>query len=181
MKLDKFTVGKRYGRALFELAVEEQQSETVYQELVSLRNVFQEIPDLGNILSDVRLDLTSKRTIMEQILQEYNGIVKNFLEVVYRYNRMDDLILIIDEYERRYNEAKNVISGTITTAVKLTEKQKAQVAVKIAQRLGYEKAELTERVDPEIIGGVIVEANHQVIDGSIRNRLEGLRTQLRKQ
>lgn len=180
MKLDKYTVGKRYGKALFELAVEEQQTEAVYQDLLTLRKIFQEIPDLGNMLSDVRLDSDKKRKIMDQIVKGNNEIVENFLEVAYRYNRLDDLLFIIDEYERRYNEAKKVILGTVTTAVKLTEDQKLQLTKKIAQRLGYEKAELTEQVDPEILGGVIIEANHQVLDGSVKSRLENLRNQLRR-
>lgn len=180
MKLDKYTVGKRYGKALFELAVEEQQTEAVYQDLLTLRKIFQEIPDLGNMLSDVRLDSDKKRKIMDQIVKGHNEIVENFLEVAYRYNRLDDLLFIIDEYEGRYNEAKKVILGTVTTAVKLTEDQKLQLTKKIAQRLGYEKAELTEQVDPEILGGVIIEANHQVLDGSVKSRLENLRNQLRR-
>lgn len=178
MKLDKYTVGKRYGKALFELAAEEQQTEEVYQDLLSVRKVYQEIPDLGELLSDVRLDLDEKRKIMDQIVAGFEGIVKNFLEVVYRYNRMDDLLLIIDEYERRFDEAKGLVLGTVTTAVKLTADQKDKLTRQIAQRFGYQSAELVEKVDPEILGGVIVEANHQVIDGSVKSRLEHLRNQL---
>jgi F-type H+-transporting ATPase subunit delta len=93
---------------------------------------------------------------------------------------MYDLLLIIDEYERLFNDSKNIVLGSVTTAVPLTNEQKAKLTQKVAKQLGYQKAELTEQVDPNILGGVIVEANHHVIDGSIRSRLEYLRKELRK-
>ncbi|BCA86174.1 ATP synthase subunit delta [Enterococcus saigonensis] len=178
MKLDKYTVGKRYGKALFELAAEEQVTEAVYHDLLSLKNIYKAIPDLGNMLSDVRLNLNAKRALMDKIVSEFDGITKNFLEVVFRYNRMDDLVLIIDEYERRYDEAQSLVLGTVTTAVTLSDEQKGQLEEKIASLLGYKKANLVEKVDPNILGGVVVEANHQVIDGSVKSRLEQLRAMI---
>lgn len=180
MKLDKITVAKRYGKALFELAVESQQAEDVYNELLKVRQIFEDIPQLGDLLSDVRLDLNEKRNVMDNLVKGFDGIVRNALEVIYQYNRMYDILLIIDEYERRFNDRNNLVLGIVTTAVPLTKEQKAKLTQKVANQLGYQKAELTEKVDPNILGGVIVEANHHVIDGSIRSRLEYLRKELRK-
>ncbi|MDU4834872.1 MAG: F0F1 ATP synthase subunit delta, partial [Enterococcus faecium] len=56
MKLDKYTVGRRYGKALFELAIDSNQAEEIYQDLVSLRQIYEQVPGLGNMLSDVRLE-----------------------------------------------------------------------------------------------------------------------------
>ncbi len=52
---------------------------------------------------------------------------------MYEYNRMDDLLLIIDEYERRYDEQQGLVSGTVTTAVALSSSQKEQLSKQIAQ------------------------------------------------
>ena len=68
--------------------------------------------------------------------------------------------------------------GTVTTAVTLSNEQKEQLETKIAGLLGYKKANLVEKVDPRILGGVVVEANHQVIDGSVKSRLEQLRSMI---
>ena len=171
MKLDKFTVGKRYGKALFELAMEEQRLTEVYQELMTLRQIYQEIPTFGQIVTDNRLDLHEKRQLVDQLL-------KGFLEIVYEYDRMDDLLLIIDEYERRYDEYQGLVLGTITTAVALSAEQKSKIEKQIADKLGYKQAQLKETVDPTILGGVIVEANHQVIDGSIKSQLDYLRQKI---
>lgn len=180
MKLDKFTVAKRYGKALFELAVESNQADDVYQELHRLAQIFEEIPDLGDMLSDDRLELNEKREIMESLLKGFEDLVHDSLEVIYQYNRMYDIPLIIEEFNLRYNEQQGIISGTVTTAVPLTVEQKARLSKKLAEELGYQVAELTEKVDPEIIGGLVVEANHTIIDGSIKTRLDYLRKELRK-
>jgi F-type H+-transporting ATPase subunit delta len=81
----------------------------------------------GQIVTDNRLDLHEKRKLVDQLFNNFDGLVKNFLEIVYEYNRMDDLLLIIDEYERRYDEQQGLVSGTVTTAVRIVAKSKRTI------------------------------------------------------
>lgn len=178
MKIDKFMVGKRYGKALFELAAEKQETDPVYQDLLELRKIYQLMPDVGNILSDARLELDKKRKIMDIFVQNFDGLVHNFLEIVFEYRRMDDLLLMIEEYERRYDQLNGLVLGTVVTAVPLSDEKRKQIEEKIASLLGYKKAELSPMIDPEIIGGVVVEAEHKVIDGSIAAKLEEVKNLL---
>ena len=180
MKLDKYTVGRRYGKALFELAIDSNQAEEIYQDLVSFRQIYEQVPGLGNMLSDVRLEPHEKREIMDKLVSGYDGIVKNFLEVVYAYNRMDDLLFMIEEYERRYDEHQGLLLGSVTTAVPLSDEQRIQLEKNVAKTMNYQSVELKQIVDSSIIGGAIVEANHRVIDGSIRTQLENMRNQLNR-
>ncbi|MEK0398839.1 ATP synthase F1 subunit delta [Tetragenococcus halophilus] len=180
MKLDKNTVAKRYGKAIYELATENGQEDNVYNELLSLRDIFKTLPDLGNILSDRRLNLQEKRSLMDQLVQNFTGIVYNALEVIFKYGRMYDLLLIIEEYEKKYEDDKGLLLGSVTSAVPLKKEQKDKLAIKVAQRFGYEKANLQETVDPSIVGGILVETNGQVIDGSLKTQIENLRKKLSK-
>ncbi|MDH6364612.1 F-type H+-transporting ATPase subunit delta [Enterococcus sp. PF1-24] len=180
MKLSKFTVGKRYGKALFELAEEKQAVTEIYQELLEVRKIYQLVPDLGNILSDPRLDLAEKNKIMDQLLSAFDGIVHNFLAVVFNYNRMNDLMLMIDEYERHYDEQQGIALGTVTTAIPLTPEQQVALEKEVASFFNYQKATLVPKVDPAILGGVIVEVQHQVIDGSVATKFENMKKLLRK-
>ncbi|MGX7148327.1 ATP synthase F1 subunit delta [Enterococcus ureasiticus] len=180
MKLDKYTVGKRYGKALFELAIEKQEADSIYQDLLKLREIFHEVPELGDILSDVRLEPYEKDEIMKQLVSGFEGTIENFLYVVYNYSRMNDLLLMIDEYERRYDEHKSLLLGTALTAVPLTKEQHQLMEEKAAKLLGYEKANLINLIDPKIVGGVIIEANYKVIDGSIHKQLERIQELLLK-
>lgn len=180
MKLDKYTVGKRYGKALFELAIENNAAEAVYQDLLTIRTICKEVPDLGNILTDVRLKGEEKQAVMDIFTKEFDGLVKNFLLIVFEYNRSDDLVFMIDEYEHRYDSLNKIAHGTLTTAVPISEEKKQQLEAKVADVFGYQKATLTPIVDKSILGGVIVEADHQVIDGSLASQLNGLRAALSK-
>ena len=132
------------------------------------------------MLCDVRLEPHEKREIMDKLVSGYDGIVKNFLEVVYEYNRMDDLLFMIEEYERRYDELQGLLLGSVTTAVPLSDEQPIQLEKNVAKTMDYQSVELKQIVDSSIIGGAIVEANHRVIDGSIRTQLEKMRNQLNR-
>jgi len=178
MKLDKNTVAKRYSKALFELATEQEKVEAVYADLLQLRHIFNDVPGLENILSDSRLNLAEKRAIMDNLLEGFDGIVANALEIIFQYGRMYDIYLIIDEFEKRYDVARGILEVEVTTAVNLPEEQKERLTNAVAQKFGYQTATLSEHVDPAIIGGVIVESNYQIIDGSIKKRLENLRKNL---
>ncbi|MDR0921559.1 MAG: F0F1 ATP synthase subunit delta [Lactobacillales bacterium] len=180
MKLDKFTIGKRYGKALFELTEEKGTSSSVYEELLQVREVFQGVPELGAVLTDSRLSPDKKKGIFKELSSGYSEIVQNFLGVTFDTGRMIDLPFIIDDFEERYDEKMGIVRGTVTTAVPLTNEQKNQIAVGLAQRLAVKTVDLEEKVDKEIVGGVIVEANHQIIDGSIKSQLTKLRNLLKQ-
>lgn len=180
MKLDKNTVAKRYGKALYELAAEKGQVEDTYQKLLVLREIFEAAPDLGDILSDRRLNMQEKRSIMDELVKNFDGMIYNALEVIFQYGRMYDLLLIIDEYEKRYDESMGVLLGSVTTAIPLKKEQKTKLTTNIAQKFGYKIANLQEKVDPTIVGGIIVETNGKVIDGSLKTRIENLRNELSK-
>jgi len=117
---------------------------------------------------------------MKQLVTGFDGTIENFLYVVYNYSRMIDLLLMIDEYERRYDEHKSLLLGTALTAVPLTKEQHQLMEEKAAKLLGYEQANLINLIDPEIVGGVIIEANYKVIDGSIHKQLERIQELLLK-
>ena len=178
MKLDKYMVGRRYGKALFEAASDQGLLPDVYQELRGLRKIFLNVDDLGNILTDARLEPNEKDVIFNVLIPHYDGLVGSFLQLVYDYRRMDDLVFMIDEYEHRYDEYRGVLYGTATTVQPLTPEQKAKLETNFAQVVGVKEVRLDNKIDPTVLGGVVVEASHQVIDGSLKNQYEKLRQAL---
>lgn len=78
MKLDKYTVGRRYGKALFELAIDSNQAEEIYQDLVSLRQIYEQVPGLGNMLSDVRLEPHENEKSWTSLSAVMMGSLKTF-------------------------------------------------------------------------------------------------------
>lgn len=178
MKLDKYLIGRRYGKALFEAAVKQDNLPEIYHDLRELRKIFLNIDDLGNILTDARLEPDEKDDIFDVLLPHFDGLVGDFLRVVYEYQRADALVLIINEFERRYDDYRGVVYGTATTVQPLTADQKSKLEAKFAEIFGVQEVRLDNKIDPSIIGGVIVEANHRVVDGSLRKQYEKLRQAL---
>ena len=93
---------------------------------------------------------------------------------------MLELPFIFDAFEEAYYESKRILKATVTTVVPLTSKQKEQLSKKLTQQFGYETVAFYEQIDSSILGGVILEMKHQIIDGSVKTRLETLKKALSK-
>ena len=176
MKLDKYMVGRRYGKALFEAARDKEQLSVVYPELRKLRKIFEELPDLGNILTDVRLEPYEKDEIFKTLVPHFSGLVEDFLKIVYDYHRLDSIPLMIDEFEHRYDAYRGILYGTVKSVQPLTPQQLAALEKNLEPITQSSQVKLTNQLDPTILGGVVIEANGTVIDGSLKMRL----TQIKK-
>lgn len=180
MSLDKKTVANRYAKAIFELAEENGQLDQTYQELSALRQVFEENDSLAALLSGVDLSLAEKKSLIDALKKDASPFVSNLIQMVFDYGRMDDLVAIIDEFERRYDEFNKRIHAEVITAVQLDTKQRDQLKAGLAKRLSANEIVLHETVDPSILGGVIIRANNETLDGSLSSKIEQIRRLLVK-
>ncbi|MGC3636996.1 F0F1 ATP synthase subunit delta, partial [Enterococcus faecium] len=78
------------------------------------------------------------------------------------------------------DQHQGLLLGSVTTAVPLSDEQRILLEKNVAKTMDYQSVELKQIVDSSIFGGAIVEANHRVIDGSIRTQLEKMRNQLNR-
>ena len=180
MSLDKKTVANRYAKAIFELAEENGQLDQTYQELSALRQVFEENDSLAALLSGVDLSLAEKKSLIDALKKDASQFVYNLIQMVFDYGRMDDLVAIIDEFERRYDAFNKRIHAEVITAVQLDTKQRDQLKAGLAKRLSANEIVLHETVDPSILGGVIIRANNETLDGSLSSKIEQIRRLLVK-
>lgn len=180
MSLDKMTIANRYSKALFELVIERDELDSVYSELTELRSVFQSNGNLAAVLSGDELSLSEKQSLVKALQQDASPLVTNFIQMIFDYGRMDDMVAIIDEFERRYDEKSKRVHAKVVTAVALDDQQKDQLATSFAKRVGADKVIVEEQVDPSILGGVIVRANNQTLDGSLSSKIEQIRRLLIK-
>lgn len=180
MSLDKKTVANRYAKAIFELAEENGQLDQTYQELSALRQVFEENDSLAALLSGVDLSLAKKKSLIDALKKDASPFVSNLIQMVFDYGRMDDLVAIIDEFERRYDAFNKRIHAEVITAVQLDTKQRDQLKAGLAKRLSANEIVLHETVDPSILGGVIIRANNETLDGSLSSKIEQIRRLLVK-
>jgi F-type H+-transporting ATPase subunit delta len=118
-----------------------------------------------------------KRGVLRELLPGVSPEVQRFLGILAHRDRLDLVPEIATVFERLVNEHKGIAVAQVTTAVPIDERQKAVIASKLARRLG-KTIVLETRVDPDILGGVVAQVGDDVIDGSVRGRLERLRRRL---
>lgn len=175
MSLDKKTVAGRYARALFELVDENNELDQTYQELIALRQVFEGNESLESALAGVQLSLDEKKALVQDLQQGASQYVANLIRMLFDYGRMDCMVAIIDEFERRYDAKNKRIHADVVTAIQLDKQQRDQLKTNLAKRFGATEVILNEQVDPEILGGVIVHADYKTLDGSLSSKIKQIR------
>ena len=178
MILDNLTIARRYSKALFELAVEKDQTEAFLAELKQLRQVFVDNPQLAEVLSGSLLPVDQKQTTLSTLTDHASEYIKNFIQMLYDYGRMSNLVGIVDAFEARFDESRKIVHAEVTSAVKLSDEQADAIAKAFAKRVGANQVVLSRKVDEAIIGGVIVKSNNQTFDGSVALQLTNLRRAL---
>jgi F-type H+-transporting ATPase subunit delta len=118
-----------------------------------------------------------KQAALTELLPGVSPEMANFLGLLTRRGRLDLLPGILAAFGELAREARGVETATVTTAVPIDERQKTLIASRLTQRIG-KTVQVETRVDPAILGGVVAQIGDDVIDGSVRGRLERLRRSL---
>lgn len=174
MKLDKYEIGKRYGKALFQLSLEQECVEQTYDELMALKAVFNENQTLGKIMDAVHTNVSLKKNILQELTAPFSPMVQHFISLVYQYRRFSQLPMMIDYFEQFYDEHCHHLRGIVKSVVPLSNEQLLKIEEGVAQQLNYQSVTLTNQLDDSIIGGFVVEAHHYVIDRSLQQKIKTL-------
>jgi len=118
-----------------------------------------------------------KQEVLGGLLDGADPILVNFLKLLIENHRMPVIFRIRQEYERLWEEENRMLPVEITSAIALDNATTDSVGEKIGERTGR-KVALAARVDPDILGGIIIRVGNSILDASIRNRLEQLRRQV---
>ncbi|WP_181190197.1 ATP synthase F1 subunit delta [Bombilactobacillus bombi] len=172
MKLSNDEVGRRYGRALFEFALEQKQEQAILKELQELAEVYKQVPELGDILTDARLSKLEKEKVLATLTNSASKIMQNFLKLAFAYRRLNAIPETAAAYEKLYDKFTGTYDAIITSAVELSSQQVENLKTALAKRLAAQSINVTTNVNPALIGGVIIQVGDQVIDGSIATRIK---------
>ncbi|MBD5431512.1 ATP synthase F1 subunit delta [Lactobacillus agrestimuris] len=178
MALSREELAARYGTALFGYAQDVKMLDSIHDELKELKQAIEENPKIVSVLSDPVLRMNEKEKILTSIESGLSEQVQNFLNLVLEYNRFSVICDVIDYFNTLYDQEKAIASGIATTAVKMDDDQLKRLGESLAKKYNLNTVRLENQVDPKIIGGVILNVKDIVIDGSVKNRLKKIRTQL---
>lgn len=180
MKLSKATVAQRYSKALFELAEKRQQRQAVLGELQEVKKVLIQQPELISVLTSKQISYQDKEKVLQVLIDSASSLVANLLQMLFDYHRIEDLRAIIDSYARLNDQFEKTVRAQVITAIKLGDAQKEKLTASFAGLVGAKKVVLEEKIDPQIIGGVILKSSNRIYDGSLRLRLEQIKRLLLK-
>jgi ATP synthase F1 delta subunit len=176
------TIANRYGRALADVVLEKGEQPEVQAELRSFVTMFAENPQLQEVFANPTVTQQQQRALLNAIIARVRpkNTTSNFLQVLLKNYRLQHLPDIYQAFARILDERLNIISAEVTTALPISTQEQAVLNDKLRKLTGKE-VRLKFIVDANIIGGVSTRIGSQIYDGSIRNQLEQLRLQIRRQ
>jgi F-type H+-transporting ATPase subunit delta len=166
-----------YGRSLFEAAQEQDKLDEVRDQLGQFADALAEDRELQVFFFSPYFATQEKVDGLHRAVDGAEPIFMNFLELLLENHRMPVLFRIRREYDRLWEHHNKLLPVSVTSAVELDEQTVKGIGDRIGQETG-QRVELTARVAPEILGGVVLRVGNQILDASIRNRLERLRRQV---
>jgi F-type H+-transporting ATPase subunit delta len=170
-------VDRVYASALFEAARERGRLEPVRDELQQVVAAEAEVPELRELLRNPQLDPRARASALEDVLSGGEELLRNFLLVLADKGRTGSLEEIAREFERLIAEHEGIVHAELTTAVELSDEE-AQTLLRQIEQASGRKVEATRSVDPELIGGIVLQVGSHRLDASVRGRLERLRREL---
>lgn len=168
---------RMYARALFDAAQEKGSLDTVKDELADLAASVEQVPELASVLENPEVDQTVKAQILTDVLGDADEQVVNFIRLLVEKGRAAELPQIAREFESLVAAEQRVLEVELTTAYELSDDDFGSIVTQIEHASGR-TVQASRSVDPELIGGLVLQAGSMRLDASIRNRLERLRHEL---
>jgi F-type H+-transporting ATPase subunit delta len=170
-------VHRTYARALYDAALENDRVATVREELADFVQAMHDVPELRAVLENPQVDRRAKASALESLLADGDELLRNFLRLLAEKGRIGDLAEVQREFERLVAAAEGQLDVELTTAYELSEEESSTIVGQIAKASGRE-VRATRRVDPDLIGGIVLQVGSRRVDASVRGRLERLRREL---
>ncbi len=167
-----------YARALFEIARAEGSLDEVEDELFRFARSFESSDSLRSALTDEQIPADKRQAIVEDLLGgKATGTTTQLVSMVVGSGRGRDLPAIIDRLVAKASATKSLEVAHVRTAVALTADQQTRLAAAIANATG-KQVNLKVVVDPTVLGGLVATIGDTVIDGSVRTRIDQLKSRL---
>ena len=163
-----------YARSLFEVARDHAKLDVVREQLAQFADALDEHRQLAVFFFSPYFSTAEKQEALARVLEGADESFLNFLSLLIENHRMPVIFRTRQQFERLWEEENRMLPVEITSAVPLDEKTTEDLGRTIGERAGR-RVTLARRVDPDILGGIILRVGNSILDASIRNRLEQLR------
>lgn len=173
------TIANRYARALADVITEHGETDVVAAEVEKFARLIEQHRELHDVFASPVVPIDRKRAVLDALIARLQPrpTTRNFLQVLLTNQRLQDLGHVQQSLARVLDERRGVVAAEVTTARAVSEQEKQMLADRLCAVTG-KQVRLSFRVDPDIIGGVVVRIGSLVYDGSIRTQLAQMRQKL---
>jgi len=168
-----------YARALFEVAQDQGKLDDVRDQLGEFADALDSNQEMQVFFFSPYFSTPEKVEGLDNVVTGAEPIVQNFLKLLIEKSRMPAVFRVRRVFDELWQRENKLLPVEITSAIELDRKTVKQIGDRIGEETG-QKIELSEHVDPDILGGLIVRVGNSIIDSSIRARLDQLRRQVAK-
>lgn len=168
-----------YADALFSLAEEKGETDSLMEEIRAMRVVLAENEQFCKVMIHPQIAKTEKLELLSSVFEgRVSGTMLGFLQLLTEKNHFSEVSAVFEEYEACWHKKHNIGIAHVTSAMELTDAQKQKIHERLQKTTSYASVEEQYAVDPSLIGGIIVRIGDRVADGSIKHKLERLTTEL---
>lgn len=167
-----------YAEALMSVAQANNLVDQIGEDVAGILNLLKESPELQQFLGNPIVNAEDKKAVLERVMgEQIQPFMRNFLNLLVDKRRILFLEGICKQFQARLRQLKQTVLAEVTSAVELTEAQQQAVRDKVVAMTGAHQVDLESKIDPDLIGGVIIKVGSQFIDASLRGQLRriGLR------
>ncbi len=172
----------RYALALYELAEDLGLTDKVAEDLAKFAALVAESEDLQRFVRSPLHSVEEQLNALNAVLERagISGISANFLKLVAQKRRLFAVAKMLDDFHKLDDFAKGRIRAEVTVAEALKDKHVNALKTALAELTGGKSVEVTTKVDPEIIGGLIVKLGSRMVDASLKTKLNSLRARMKE-
>jgi F-type H+-transporting ATPase subunit delta len=170
-------IAQVYARSLFEVAQQHGTLDRVRTELGEFADALEANRELAVFFFSPYFSTEEKKGALDRAIGDADETTRNFLELLVEKHRMPAVFRVRRTLDALWEEENKLLPVEITSAVALDPAVVARLEEEIGRQTGR-RVQLTETIDPDVLGGLVLRVGNQILDASIRTRLDGLRKQV---
>ncbi len=165
-------IAEPYAEALMSIAKDQNITDAIGDNIRSIQSLFEESAELKSFLASPLIKAEDKKAVIKKMAgEDTNPFLLNFLLLLVDQKRISFVEAIFNKYLEILRKLNNTVLAEVTSAVRLYEGEAEKLIVKIKNLTGANDVEIQTKIDPDIIGGVIIKVGSQVYDASLKGQL----------
>ncbi len=176
--MSEYRVAARYAKSILDLSIEQKSLDAVLSDMQTFANIVSNSGDMRNLLASPIVPGDKKFAVLKHLFEnQFQPLTIKFFDIIIRKKREVFLGAIAKGFVEQYNELNNIANASVKSAVALSEAVINEIKGHIESQTG-KKINISATVDPNLIGGVVVQVGDKLFDASVAGKLGKLKQEL---